>query len=209
MRLLERLGLSSQTYSEVIMITEIGQGRYNAAPVGVRLVGELLVLRLFRESLSYALLKRSGRCTLSLAWSPDIFYRSVMNLPIPVRTPSGFTMPIVEGCDAAVEAEVVEVVEGDPATFLLKPLKTVVFRRMPRAFNRAVPAIIEALVHYTRIPVYCRMGLGEKLHEAINRIKYCVDAVLHSTRDPVMRGIALEILKHSIALADLCRVTPP
>ena len=197
------LGLSNLTYSELILVVPGEENNVNVAPVGVKLFDGVLRINLYRRTQSYRLLKMARECTLNVVWDPKVFYNSVMNLDVKVELVENFKIPIVRGADASIEAVVTWIVEGDPAHFFLKPRQVWVKKVYPRAFNRATPAIIEALVHYTRIKPYLAMGLIGEARRLVSRIAYCVDTVMHATEDVVLRVLAIDILRRSMFLLGL------
>jgi hypothetical protein len=199
--MLRELGFSENTYSEIILIV-IRNEEVNAAPIGVKLVNNNMVAIIFKDSITYLGLINHGECTINVTTDARIFYKFVMNEKIGADEllPSNVVhVPALKVADAVIEAKVVNVIDReDRAIFYFTPVNFKVLRNIPKTFNRTHPAIIEALVHYTRIKPYLMMGLYDEIDKLLERIKMCVDTVKHSTQDTELLNIANDILAKAI-----------
>ncbi len=199
--MLRELGFSEDTYSETILIV-IRDEEVNATPIGIKLVDNYMVATIFKDSVTYSGLISHGECTINVTSDARIFYKFVMNEKIgsDELLPSNVVhVPALKIADAVIEAKVINIIDKkDRAIFYFTPVNFRVFRNMPRTFNRAHPAIIEALVHYTRIKPYLMMGLHSEIDKLLERIKMCADTVKHSTQDTELLNIVNDILTKAI-----------
>ena len=201
--MLRALGLSEHTFSEIILIVIIDK-RINATPIGIKLINNGIEATIFKNSITYLGLINSKECTINITSDARIFYKLVMNEELNANEliPSEMiNTPALKSADAIIEAKVINVIDKmDRATFHLTPINVRVLNSIPRAFNRAHPAIIEALVHYTRIEPYITMNLLNDVDKLIERIKICINTVQHSTKDPELITIANDILNKAIKI---------
>ncbi|MEM3833570.1 MAG: DUF447 family protein [Thermoprotei archaeon] len=199
--MLRELGFSENTYSEIILVVT-RDGEVNAAPIGVKLINDNIMAIIFKDSVTYLGLMGCGECTINVTSDARVFYKFVMNERIgadELLSSDIIHVPALKIADAVVEAKVADVIDkGDRAIFYFVPVNFKILRSMPRTFNRAHPAIIEALVHYTRIKPYLTMGLSSEIDKLLERIKMCVDTVRHSTRDTELLNIANDILLKAV-----------
>ncbi len=196
---LRELGFSETTYSETILSIKLGR-ETNAAPIGVLLGGEnRLILKIYSGGKTYRMfLGGAEDCVVNITDNPILFYQSIFEKNrvrfIPARKVSS---PRIGGCYAYVECEVETIVEyRDYIRVLLNSVLVEVCGGGVKTYNRAGPAIIEALVHYTKLPHYMSVDLGEA-EEILRRIRVFTDIVSHSTKDSMLRSIAYRILRES------------
>jgi len=192
---LRKMGFTSTTFSETILTVEHVGERYTM-PFGVLYKRGFLWGRVFQSSKMYEVLRRKPRyATLSVTQNPILFYKAVFEKErIKYRefTVNGVRMLCVAGCSACVFTEITRVVfRGDYAAVWLKPIGVRVLDKYPKTLNRASYAIVEALVHYTKIPFTSR----EEACKHYQHILLCRDTVYRSSRSRVYRRVADFILK--------------
>lgn len=202
--MLRELGFSEDTYGETILIVTI-DNKINATPIGIKLINdELMQATIFKDSVTYSGLMKSKECTINITSDARIFYKLVMNEelnPDELVLSETINTPALKSADAVIETKVTNITDQiDRATFHFMPTKLRIFKPMPRVFNRAHPAIIEALVHYTRIKPYGEMKLFSEVDKLIEHIKICIDTVQHATKNTELLTIANSILNNAIKL---------
>ena len=204
--LLQGLGFSPKTFSEVILVLRTEEGTH-VQPLGVKLRGSSLWARVFRSTRLHELIRPGLRGSLNITCDPRAFFEPVMYgrlLSLDVKDSS--LGPYLASCDAAVFVKVVEVIEERHfSSVLFKPLGLLIEREHPLALNRAFPALVEALVHLTRIRYYARYGDAERLEALANKVRVCVEAIRHSTEEDVYLDMASEVLAEAEGWAHLAR----
>ena len=193
---LRRLGFSRLTYSEVILTLGLKE-MVNAAPMGVLLndAGEAC-LRVYKGQRTYEMIIEGARdCVLNITDDPILFYNAIFEKDKIAYGPAQrVSSPRISDCDAYVECSITNLaMHNEYVEVFLKPLLINEAHRTVRTYNRAGPAIIEALICYSRI-LYFKDADREKTESLKKRICTFRDIVYHSTKDKVLRRIATEIL---------------
>lgn len=196
---LEKLGFSERSYSEVILSVRVG-GEVNAAPMGILLRDGMPLIKVYRGGKTHRLLAGGARdCVLNVTSDPALFYRSVLDKErIVFVEAKKVSSPRVYGCDAYAECLVSKAEDrGDYLEAVLEPVLVEARRRDARAYCRAGPAVLEALVHFTKLLYFRGVDRG-KAEELLGRIRIFVDIVYHTTMDRELRSMADDILDRSL-----------
>lgn len=193
-KLLKKLGLSTHTFSEVIVAMK-SKHDYYAAPIGVKLINRKITAWIYKGSRLFEELSQANYCSLNVTSNPKIFYNALFKKDIHFGIFHRTGTPYIKDADAIIEAYISKNEDlNEKSIFTFKPLLIKFKKVYPKTFNRAEPAIIEALIHFTRVKVYYRIGDSAKVKELMNRIVACIDTVKHSTLDPELNKIAMNIL---------------
>ncbi len=196
---LEKLGFSKLTYSEVILTIKLGE-TVNSAPMGVLLndCGKIY-LRVYKGQRTYRMIVNGARdCVLNITDDPILFYDAIFEKDkISYKPAKRVSSPRIHDCKAYVECSITDITRcKEYVKVLLKPLLIDVIDGTAKAYNRAGPAIIEALICYSKI-LYFKNVDREEAEALKKRINIFRDIVYHSTKDRVLRRIATEILEKS------------
>jgi hypothetical protein len=196
---IKSLGFSSLTYSEVLLTLKLEE-TINSAPMGILLdsSGEPH-LRVYKGQKTCDLLISGARdCVLNITDDPVLFYNAIFKKDeIPYLPAKRVSSPRIRGCHAYVECSIKKVsAHSEYVEVFLKPLLIEVSDRTVRTYNRAGPAIIEALVCYTRLLHFKDID-REEAQILKGRIEMFRDIVYHSTRDQVLRRMATDILERA------------
>lgn len=195
---LENLGFSKSTYGEIILTIRLGE-IVNSAPMGVLLYGDTkLCLKVYRSGRTYEMIVGGAEdCVLNVTSDPMLFYNSVFRKDeVSYRPAERASSPRISGCDAYVECSITGLTAYERyVQVLLEPLLVDVTDGTVRVYSRVGPALIEALICYTKLP-YLKDSC-EEAESLIGRIRIFREIVYHSTRDRVFREIADEILNRS------------
>ncbi|RLE49762.1 MAG: hypothetical protein DRJ31_03745 [Candidatus Methanomethylicota archaeon] len=204
---LASLGFSEHTYSETIVVSQ-GPAGLTAAPMGILLSGENLLIQPYRDTRTYANLVSSKNCTINITHSSLLFYKAVMKSfsRRSFAKSKVVDAPRLRGVDAVVEATLLSVVEdlGDRAKLLLKPAYLKVFRRKPKTYNRADSLLIEALVYYTKIQPYMKMGKTLEVKKFIEGIEHCCKTLHNVSTDVMLKKAASQTLRKSKEYLRVC-----
>jgi len=197
---LKRLGFSKGTTSEVLLSLSLGS-EVNVAPMGVKL-GENaeLIIKVFAGCRTYDLIRRGARdYVVNITSNPLLFYYAIFGKDsLKLRPSRCVSAPRVAGCEAYVEAERKGVDYGRDYLILhLRPIHIEYRRVLPKAFCRAAPAVIEALVYYTKIPYLKKSGKSREAEGMLKRILACAEVVGHCTRSRRLRSILRNVIERA------------
>lgn len=194
---LRSLGFNSQTYSEVILTVK-HKKTIHSTPVGVVLHREKLYIRLYRDSKIYSIFYDKPRdCTLSITRDPRVFYASILEREkIRYAKSKRVESPRIRGCNGYVECIVERVaLKSEVLEATLKPVLVESRVLKAKTYNRAEPAIIEALVHLTKIGK--RRETIREAEESLLKVKFCVETVYRSSKSRSLRRIARNVLREA------------
>ncbi len=191
---LAELGFSELTVSEVVLALEV-DGKVHVQPLGVKLSSDLLWARAFRSTRLYGMLRAGLKGSLNITYDPRAFlepvlYGRLVSLAV-LRGPRG---PYLPSSSASVFVEIVQVKdEGEFRSMWLKP-KELLVRGQPRAFNRAFPALLEALIHLSRARYHAIQGNTPEALRSAEEGRSSLRPLEHATKDPFWLEMASEVL---------------
>jgi len=194
---LDELGFSRLTYSEVILSIRLKE-MVNSAPMGAILNdrGEIS-LKIYEKQRTYKMILEGARdCVLNITDDPILFYNAIFEKEKIRYKPAKYvSSPQIRGCNAYIECLIADATtrKGYIDT-TLKPLLIEAAADTVRAYSRPGPAIIEALICYSKIPHYKDVDKekAEKLKKMIDTFR---EIVYHSTKDRILREIVTKILE--------------
>ncbi len=188
------LGFSELTFSEVVLALEV-DGRVHVQPLGVRLSGDLLWARVFRSTRLYGMLRTGLKGSLNITYDPRAFLEPVLyGRLVSLTILRGLKGPYLPSSSASVFVEVARVGgEREARSMWLKPTGLFVKGR-PRAFNRAFPALIEALIHLSRARYHAIQGNAREASELAEKGRSSLEPLKHATEDPSWLEMASEVL---------------
>lgn len=188
-RRLRRIGFSNTAYLEAVAVLKDERGNLvNVVPLGFRLRGEHIVVRIFRGSRTYDIfvsgIAREG--LICVTQDAKLFYYSIFDKDRAVEVLSKG-----RACAALVnfEVETVDVGSRGYALATLRPTGVKILRRVPQGFVRASALAIEALVWLTKIPHVSRRL---KLYYA-EYVRMCLDGMRRSAKSAAYKSMAKSI----------------
>jgi len=193
------LGFSEHTYSEVILSIR-HKDKINAAPMGVLLgEDENLHLRIYKGQRTCRMIMDGAEdCILNITDDPRAFYDAVFRKDRIAYCPSQrVSSPRICGCNAYIECIIINRSEREELIEVsLKPILISIIKNPVIAYHRAEPAIIEALICYTKLLHFVKSDrrVAEELKERMQIFK---DIVYHSTRNRELRMMITEILERA------------
>ncbi|RJS83976.1 DUF447 family protein, partial [Candidatus Bathyarchaeota archaeon] len=164
--------------------------------IGVLIKDGNLFSKVYSPSKTYSILRKGARyCVLNVTEDPILFYNSIFNKEkVHLSCSKGTSTPRVDHCDAYVECEIIDVeISEELLRVSMKPLHVDFSRVYPRVYFRAGPAIIEALVNYTKIPYFLKSRSGD-VKELLKSISNLREIVYRSSRDERYRRIIDNIM---------------
>ena len=198
---LRKIGFSKSTYSEIIFSVRLKE-RVNAAPMGVLLHDEEKVcLKIYKGGKTYDMILNGAEdCVLNITRDPVLFYKAVFEKDkIAYHPAKHVSSPRISGCNAYVECSITNVTLHEKyIEAVLKPLLIDVADASVKTYNRAGPAIIEALICYTKLP-YVKDTQEEKVEALTKKMLIFRDIVYHSTKNSMLRRIASKMLEEPSA----------
>lgn len=193
MAALTDLGFTAGTISEVILSTYNENKQPNAAPMGTTTQnGNTLIIKPFMTSQTYRNLQSQKCGVINLTCDVELFYRTAFKETTPqgelpaewFRAAQTVNAPRLVQADATVEVAVQKIEPLDSqraqatckATFIDAP------KVFPQAYCRAQFAVIEAIVHATRVKAFLNGTPAQKEHAAklLQKIEMCQDVVEHT-----------------------------
>jgi hypothetical protein len=200
---LSQMGFIRNGIVELILSTFNDANRPHAAPMGAYTEDlHRVILKPFKSSQTYGNLKRRRSAVANITSDPQIFYRATFKDMDKDGLPEAwFTRaetvdaPRLTNIDACVELSVTEIEETeDRAKMTCRVEKMVTFERLlPKAYNRAASAVIESLIHATRIKVYLNSGEYSTAEELIRLVER-----YHRIVERVAPGSALSTMMENI-----------
>ena len=169
---LEELGFLKGCIYETIVSTYDSDGKPHAAPMGALTTdGEKIVLRPFKTTRTYQNIIRNHAAVMNITSDPILFYRSVFGGDLKFKESHMVNSPALEEADGWAELvlESGRDLSRDRSELTLNVVRVeLVSKRSAKAYSRAVHAIIESVIHATRIPIF--LG-GEKNDEALRLVE--------------------------------------
>ena len=185
---LEKIGFLKNTIVESIVSTFDNSRKPHAAPMGAHRYDERhILLKPFKTSQTYSNLSKWKSGVVNITSDPIMFYLSTFKNANPLGSileewfekAESVDAPKLSIADAYLEFNANEInSDYDEATFLCEIMKLDVSKQsVPHAFCRATPAIIESLIHATRVEVYLKSGETEKAEERIRLINHYAEVI--------------------------------
>lgn len=175
---LDNIGIRTDERYECIYTTIDSEGNKNSAPIGLKYFGEDNIgCRIFEESKTLKNIRETKRYVVNITQDPVIFTKSTVGkLPEEYYTDDS-DIAILKDCGSYIVVNAVDIqeqkaentpIDNDQSIFLIKgKIEEVVVRDgSVKAFNRALPGIIECLVNFSRYKIVDE----EKRNEYMGRV---------------------------------------
>jgi hypothetical protein len=178
------LGFCKGAISEVILSTYNLDGEPNSAPMGlVMLDDQHLIVDIYNNSSTCQSIKSNKCATVNLTSDVEIFYRSAIKEANPSgKLPSDWfkksrivKAPKLRLADATIEVSAQEIVPlaTGKTHFVFKVESIQAPCLYPRAYNRAIPLTVEAIIHATRVKMLVNdQGQEKKMDELLRLIDH-------------------------------------
>jgi len=198
---LVKLGFSKSRYSEVLL-SICCENVCNIAPMGVLIRDSELFIRVFRGGKTYELMSNSSfiDCVLNITCNSIMFYNAIFEKnKLKLVNSKIVSSKRVYGCDAYVECVLSrKIFDKDIVYVYLKPIYIEIVNNTPRVYNRVDPAIIEALVEYTKIPYYVKSNLDIK--NVFRKFNFLESIVEHCSSDDYVNFVIRRVISEGIKL---------
>lgn len=196
-------------HHESIVTTVDGDGRPNSAPMGIELIGGKVITRPYLNTKTYANILSLGEVMLNITADAYLFYQTLLN-PKGVRygSPKIIKPPkILGGVDLYVECVIdTTTCYEDFAVISLRPICCYRGRGSRLAYSRANSAVIEALIHYTKLPYLISRGDLEGIRQRYVALDVLRNIVLRVGNDTLKR-IVEDVWSRSLMLISEAGIT--
>jgi hypothetical protein len=175
---LAKMGFTQGAVVETILVTVNSDGSFNAAPMGVRLMGRHLGLSPYRTSATYANLMRGGRASINTTLDPLLFLATAFKDEIEDQPHVEPDMRLM-GADSTIIVEVKQESStlGERGLFTATPVKITVGEAYPTVFSRGRNQAVEAVIHATRVKAFSEQGRRGEAEALIRKIDECTATV--------------------------------
>ena len=185
------LGFFEGKIVETIVSTYKTDGQANAAPMGAKtMTPQRIAMRIYTSSLTYKNLQSKRCAVINLTSNPEVFYRTAFKETNPkgvlpqewFERAENVDAPRLRTADAIIEVVVEEMqtFDSERADFTCEIKLVQASSILPKAYCRALPATIEAIIHATRVKAFITHANKQKREQAlklIETIRECNDVV--------------------------------
>jgi uncharacterized protein len=188
MMTLADLGFRQNNIYETIVCTFNPNGTPNAAPMGATLQNpQQINLTVYNSASTLKNLQNTSSATINLTGDIDVFYQTALkDEPLPTswfEKSEAVNAPKLKTADASISLQINNFVSVDSLrTKVTGEVKQIdASKALPQAYCRAAPAVIEAIIHATRIKVLS--GVKEEqahVDKLVCLIQNCNDVVNRS-----------------------------
>ncbi|UCH01898.1 MAG: DUF447 family protein [Candidatus Bathyarchaeota archaeon] len=153
----------------------------NAAPMGVTTYDmEHIIIRPYKSTQTYTNLVANMCATINITTDPQLFYktafkkRRINSLPPTLFVETTIGAPRLRGADAYIEASVDKIEENDQnrANVTCKVERIKIINDDLRLYCRGLFAVLEGIIHTTRIEEFLSKGREDEANRLIEKVKY-------------------------------------
>lgn len=199
-----RLSVEKGHIYEVILSTFTEDGRPTAAPMGITFADdESLLVRPFKTSLTFQNLKAKRCGVANITSDPALFYAAAFKWMEKNREillgrferARSVDAPRIKGADGYVEFAVDRMIDEseERGRFICSIRMAERQASLVRPYCRSTFAIIECVIHATRVQEYLARGWTGRAAELTKLVDYYGDLVARVSPDSEYQGIAQEI----------------
>jgi hypothetical protein len=158
----------------------------NAAPMGVTTYDmEHIIIRPYKSTQTYTNLVANKCATINVTTDPQLFYKTAFkkrrmnSLPPTLFVEAAIGAPRLRGADAYIEASVFKIEENDQnrANVTCKVEHIKIINDNLRLYCRGLFAVIEGIIHTTRIEEFLSKGREDEANRLIEKVKYYQDLI--------------------------------
>ncbi|MEM0441306.1 MAG: DUF447 family protein [Candidatus Caldarchaeum sp.] len=194
---LSSLGFEPNVWYETIVTTYNDDHRPNAAAMGcITFNQQHLVLRPFKNTATYSNIMRRRRAAVNITHDPELFYRAVFKKEMLFTAGEFADVPVLKECDAAIEVIIDDVKSFDEqrAEIVMSPTHIHKYATRIHPYSRVESALIESLIHYTRVAVFLHTERHGEALNLIEKIRENIQLVRRLSKKPMHLQICEEII---------------
>lgn len=193
---LRGLGILEGVIYEAVATVRAG-GSVHHAPLGFRLEGGVIKLRIYRDSKAFEHFRQAEDFVLNIVRDPAVFFASAFKgrsrAELEFEPSKCVSSPRLKVAEGFIECEVVERrYAEDFVEVISKPL---CYESRPalRPYSRAESMLIEAMVWATKAKAFAERGWADRAREAAARAATALEVVSRTSSNEIHLGIASAI----------------
>ncbi len=201
---LDEIGLRKGFIYESIVVTVSREGKPNFAPMGVRrLNNENLSLKIFKETKTLKNLLETYEATVNFIWDVELFYLCVFEkkkvLKDKVCSSLMVKPPRLKDAGVYIESSVRShrEMKNSRVEVVLAVKHVKAEKTFPKLLCRCDYAVIESLIHVTRIPVFLKKRNFKKAKDLASLIEHYSSLTQRVCPGSTHEKIMLNILKRT------------
>jgi hypothetical protein len=180
MATLAMLGFKKGLIFEAIVTTSCNAVP-NAAPMGITTYDlKYITIRPFKTTQTYTNLVTNKRAIVNFTTDPKLFYKTAFkkrrmnDLPSTLFVEATIDVPRLRGADAYIEVSVLKVEENglNRAKVTCKVERIEVINDNLRLYSRGLFAVMEGIIHTTRIEEFLSRGMEDEANRLVEKVKY-------------------------------------
>ncbi|MEM0442991.1 MAG: DUF447 family protein [Candidatus Caldarchaeum sp.] len=205
MKSLAEAGFMAGVWVEVIVSTYSVNGVPHAAAMGCTTAdGVSILLKPFKDTKTYNNLVNRRSLVVNVCRDPVVFYKAVFDQGLTFGEARRVNAPRVMEASAWVEAVVSELREfsGPRAEALCSVENVDLVVEKPRPYSRAEHALMEALIHFTRVRAFAGTERHNEAEALLDRIKYYEKLVQRVSSNEAHLSMIEKIVREASRLVD-------
>ncbi|MDW8084026.1 MAG: DUF447 family protein [Candidatus Caldarchaeum sp.] len=190
-------GFEPDLWYEVILTTYCEDRRPHAAPMGCSTSdGQLLRLKPFTNTTTFKNLKDRRYAVANISHDPALFYNALFKNDLDFVNAQQVDAPALRGCDGWVELEITRLTQIDEmrAEASGKVVNIVTFSTSLKPYSRAEHALVEALIHFTRVVVFANTTRHDEAVRLAEKIREYIELTKRVSRKPAHMTICEKLL---------------
>jgi len=204
---LSDIGLQIGVLVESIVSTYSGDTPHAAAMGCMTPDGFTLVIRPFTNTQTFRNLLDRRSLVVNITHDPSLFYRVVFGEPVEFEESRFVDAPVVKEAVAWVEAVSLESKPlSSERVEVLCQVKHVEARlARPLPYSRAEHALMESLIHYTRVKVFKQAGMQQEASKLVEKIKDYERLIRRVSTNPSHLAMVARVVEEIGKLGYDCR----
>jgi len=197
--LLDKLGFKPNLIIECIVTTTDRTGEINVAPMGVKRVSSrVLQLDIFQGSKTLSNIRSTKEAVINVVNDVTVFYRALFENDFSQNEfskPNKINTPYLKQAEAYIEVIAEDFLTRDLVTTVkLRPVAIAILKQYPRGFSRCDFAVLESLIHATRIKAFMKTDRS-KTHELLELVKHYYEYVTRRCSEKPYREVMSRLLE--------------
>jgi hypothetical protein len=194
---LNRLGFHRNTIVETILTTRNNDRTLNAAPMGIKRIGNIfLEIKPFKSSQTFCNLSKGVKTCINISFNPMLFLATAFKEKI-IEQPDIDSDLKILGTDASVFCKVVSLKDFSEiqAQAKLEVESLELWSPHPIVFSRGKAMAIEAVIHATRVEAF-RNSIESEVY--LGKMKDCFDIIVRVSSENSSEVMVVKKLKEIV-----------
>jgi|GEM_PF-2128242 hypothetical protein len=186
---------------EVVMVSSSSDSQPHVAPIGIRLKKNHLLSRVYTDTITYSNLSANSLCTLNLIRDGRIFYLALYDkeqLARQIERRDGFW--VITGSEGWLGLRVADIQNDsrEARMFEFEAVDGGPLTHPTKGYSRADTALVEMLVHSTRIAPFLKQGRTEDAKMLVELLRHYYSLIKRVCPGTDYEIYADDILKRSL-----------